>query len=93
MLEVAGLLTVPEHSNRLSHAASDSGEVESAEISGDLLSDDDAGDKQIADGPLEKLLVRVADDAEHSVLILELVEVEEFRQLLILIVTSDGAER
>lgn len=93
MLEVAGLLTVPQHADWLCHSAPDSGEVKSAQPGSDLLSDDDARDKQVADGPLEELLIGNADDSEHSILVLELVEVEKVGERLILIVASDRSKR
>lgn len=92
MLEIASLLTVPEHVDRLSHAAPDSGEVDSAQPSSHLLPDDDAGYEQVTDGPLEELLVRESGDSEHSILVLELVDIEEVGKRLILVVAADGAE-
>ena len=92
MLEVTRLLAVLEHAHWLGHVAPVPGEVESSQPDRDFFSDDDSGNKQVSNGPLPELTVRIADDSKHTVLVLKLVEVEEVGQRLILVVASDRAE-
>ena len=80
MLEVASLLTVPEHVDRLRHASPDSSEVECAQPGRELLPDDDSGDEQITDASLEEAGVGECGDAKNAIFILELVDVEEVRE-------------
>ena len=92
MLEIVGSFAVADKSNWFDHITSDFRDVDQAEPASDLLTDDDSTDEQVADRPLPELVVRKGEDPKCSILILDLHRIEEIRNILVLIVISDGTK-